>query len=193
MSGTATDRVKVQVVGPFDRLASAARDAVQHVKGRRSTDEPDYMDALASALGQYEQAARYRADLEKRLLDAGLALVDLHDEEGEPKDGSLERRLDIACAVCELAESIAELSTLNGIEAPAGTTAEFVQIDASTLLETYDAGAMLDAFAAGAEYMRRSARVAHTPHVPRAAGARVILPDAGQVQAAGVGFLEAFE
>lgn len=52
---------------PLDRLLSAARSAVQHVRGRSMTEEPDYMDCLASALGQYEQAVRhpgYQVDIE---------------------------------------------------------------------------------------------------------------------------------
>jgi len=52
---------------PLDRLLSAARSAVQHVRGRYQTEEPDYMDCLASALGQYEQAVRhpgYQVDIE---------------------------------------------------------------------------------------------------------------------------------
>lgn len=170
---------------PLDRLLSAARSAVQHVRGRYQTEEPDYMDALASALGQYVQANRAEqmrvavtaCAAGASVLDRARELVALHDD-GEPRDTSLEGRLALACAVVDLDESLSSLDAL--VDGPIGAAAG-------------EPIGLREAFAAGAEYMRRSAQVVYeaapycgtTIKLPG-----MLMPDAERIDAAAVGYVE---
>jgi hypothetical protein len=138
---------------PLDRLLSAARSAVQHVRGRYQTEEPDYMDCLASALGQYEQAVR----------DPGY-VVD--EPVGTTADTVTPLAADPDCQWCAGAGYV---HGDPGLGCPACDERQVI----------------VDAFRAGAEYMRRSAHLRLTGRYQV-----VTLPDAERIDAAAAGYVE---
>lgn len=201
---------------PLDRLLSAARSAVQHVRGRYQTDEPDYMDGLASALGQYEQAVRhpgYQAHIDPDVVvtsDAHVVTCRCCNEEldADADFDSLAARgqymiLTLTCSH-EHETSIryvlaSEAAGPVDIDETVGTTADTVTPLVADPDCQWCAGAgyvhgdpdlgcpacderqvIVDAFRAGAEYMRRS-------------GATGVMPDAERIDAAAAGYVEGLD
>lgn len=151
---------------PLDRLITAVRSAVQQVRGRYQTEEPDYMDALASALGQYEQAVRHPG-----------YQVDVDEPVGTTADTVTPLAADPDCQWC----------------AGAG----YVHDDPDLTCPACDERQVIvDAFRAGAEYMRRSAQVVYesapycgtTIQLPR-----MLMPDAERIDAAAAGYVEGID
>lgn len=185
---------------PLDRLLSAARSAVRNVRGRYQTEEPDYMDGLASALGQYEQAVRhpgYQADIDPDVVvtsDAHVVTCRCCNEEldADADFDSLAARgqymiLTLTCSH-EHETSIryvlaSEAAGPVDIDEPVGTTADTVTPLVADPDCQWCKGRLADAFCAGAEYQRKYVL---------AAGAEVPLRLPGEVGllAAAAGYVE---